>query len=172
MAAQEKPSPAPLARSELTSLREGLAEGCELLEGLRLPVTLGHIDLNPGNIVVSADRCIFLDWAEGCVGHPFVTFEYLRQHIGRSGVREPAASEQITAAYLRPWEAFFSPEVLRRAMSVIPLIAAFAYAVAGDAWLSPDSLRNLRIAGHLRSLTRRMFREAVLVAERSAPCLD
>ena len=172
MAAQEKPSPAPLAKSELASLREGLAEACELLESFHLPDTLGHIDFNPGNIFVSADRCVFLDWAEGCIGQPFVTFEYLRRHMGRSDVREPAACERITAAYLRPWGAFFSPDVLRRALAITPLIAVFGYAVAGDAWRSADSPHNPTTAGYLRSLTRRMFREAVVVADGSAACLD
>ncbi len=172
MAAQEKPSPVPLAGSELASLREGLADACELLESLPLPDTLGHVDFNPGNILVSPDRCFFLDWAEGCIGHPFVTFEYLRQHIGRSGVREPATSERITAAYIRPWEAFFSPEVLRRAMAIAPLVAVFADAVASDRWRSPETLRDPAAAGYLRSLTRRMYRESIQVAERSAPCLE
>ncbi len=172
MAAQEKRPPTPLAKSELTSLREGLVEACELLESFHVPDTVGHVDFNPGNILVSADRCVFLDWAEGCVSHPFVTFEYLRQYVERSGVQEPAASERITAAYLRAWQAFFSPEDLRRAMAIIPLIAVFAYAVAGDAWRSPETHRDFASAGYLRSLTRRMYREAIQVAERSAPCLE
>jgi Ser/Thr protein kinase RdoA (MazF antagonist) len=153
-------------------LREGLADACELLESFHLPDTLGHVDFNPGNILVSADSCIFLDWAEGCVSNPFLTFEYLRQHIERSSLQGPAAGAQITAAYLRPWQAFFSPEELRRAMAVAPLIAVFAYAVACDRWRSPETLRDGAAAGYLRSLTRRMYRESIQVAERSAPCLE
>jgi hypothetical protein len=172
MAAQEKRTPAPLARTELASLREGLEESCELLASFHLPDTLGHVDFNAGNILVSPDRCIFLDWAEGSIIHPFVTFEYLRQHIERSAVREPAGCERIAAAYLRSWQVFFSPELLRRVMAIIPLIAVFVYAVAGDAWRLPESLHNPTVAGYLRSLTRRMFRESVLTAERGAPCLD
>jgi hypothetical protein len=172
MAAQEQPSPARLAKSELVSLREGLAESCELLKSFRLADTLGHIDLNPGNIVVSPESCVFLDWAEGCVSNPFLTFEYLRQHIERSGLQEPAVGARITAAYLRRWQAFFSPEELRRAMAIAPLIAAFAYAVASDRWRSPETLRDAVAAGYLRSLTRRMYRESIQVAERSAPCLE
>ena len=172
MAAQEKPSPAPLVKSELASLRDGLAEGCELLESFRLPDTLGHIDFNPGNILVSADRCVFLDWAEGCVSHPFLTFEYLRQHMERSNLDEPAAGARVTAAYLRPWQAFFSPEELGRAMALAPLVGVFAYAAANDRWRLPETLRDAAAAGYLRSLTRRMYRQAVQVAERSAPCLE
>jgi hypothetical protein len=172
MTAQEKPSPAPLSASELVSLGEGLKEACSLLQSFGLPYTLGHIDCNPGNIFVSPDRCVFLDLAEGCVSNPLITFEYLREHIGRSSVQEPSALERLTAAYVRPWTSFYSPDDLRRALAISPLIAVFAYAIASDAWRSAESLRHAQLAGYLRSLTRRMYREAVHAAERSELCLD
>ncbi len=121
MAAQEKRSPAPLANSELLSLGEGLKEACSLLQSFALPDTIGHIDFNPGNILVSPDRCIFLDWAEGCVTHPVITFEY---------------------------------------------------AVAGDGWRTLDPVSNSALASYFRSLTRRMYRDAVRAGERSELCLD
>lgn len=172
MGVQEKRSPAPLSTSELVSLGEGLKESCSLLQSFGLPDTLGHIDCNPGNIIVSPDRCVFLDWAEACVSNPLVTFEYLSEHIGRSGVEERSAVERLTAAYVRPWSSFFSPDVLRRALAVSPLIAVFVYAVASDAWYASESDHNPALAGYFRSLTRRMYREAVHAAERSELCLD
>jgi hypothetical protein len=172
MAAQEKPSPAPLANSELVSLAEGLKESCSLLQSLGLPDTLGHIDLNPGNILVSPDRCIFLDWAEGCVGNPLITFEYLRRYMERGGVKEPAADSRLSAAYLRPWAAFFSPDDLRRAMATASPVAAFVHAIAGDTWRTLDPVSNPALAGYFRSLTRRMYRDAVRAAEGSELCLD
>src|SRR5882724_7421965 len=90
IAAQEKKSPAPVSNSELASLGDGLKESCSLLQSFSLPDTLGHIDFNPGNILVSPDHCVFLDWAEGCVTNPVITFEYLRRHMERCGVKEPA----------------------------------------------------------------------------------
>jgi hypothetical protein len=172
MAAQEKQSPPPLAKSELISLGEGLKESFSLLQSFRLPDTLGHIDFNPGNIIVSADSCVFLDWAEGCVSTPLVTFEYLREHFRRSVIQEPSGLERLTAAYVRPWAAFFSTEDLRLALAVSPLIAVFVSAVASDAWCLPDAIHNQALAGHFRSLTRRMHREAIYAAERSQPCLE
>ncbi len=172
MTAQEKPSPAPLSTSELVSLGEGLKEACSLLQSFGLSDTLGHIDFNPGNIFVSPDRCVFLDWAEGCVSNPLITFEYLREHIGRSAIEEPSAVERLTAAYVRPWMSFYSPDDMRRAMAVSPLIAVFVYAIASDAWRAPDSINNPALAGYFRSLTRRMYRETVHAAERSELCLD
>jgi len=172
MTAQEKPSPAPLSTSELVSLREGLKEACSVLESFGLPDTLGHIDCNPGNIFVSPDCCVFLDWAEGCVSNPLITFEYLREHIGRSALEERSAVERLTTAYVRPWTSLYSPEDLVRALAISPLIAVFVYAIASDAWRASDSVHNPALAGYLRSLTRRMYREAIHAAERSELCLD
>ena len=172
MAAQEKISPAPLANSELVSLGEGLKEACSLLQSFALPDTIGHIDFNPGNILVSSDRCVFLDWAEGCVTNPVITFEYLRQHFGRSAPPQPSAIERLTAAYVRHWASFYPPEDLRRALEISPLIAVFVYAIASDSWRSPASQCPPAHAGYLRSLTRRMYREAVRAVEGSELCLD
>jgi hypothetical protein len=172
MAAQEKTSPAPLSNSELASLVEGLKQSCSLLRSFGLPDTLGHIDFNPGNILVSADRCVFLDWAEGCVTNPLITFEYLRRHMERGGVEEPAGDSRLSAAYLRPWAAFFSPNDLLRALAAVPPVAVFVHAIAGDAWRTLNPVSNPALAGYLRSLTRRMYRDAVRAAEGSELCLD
>jgi hypothetical protein len=172
MAAQEKRSPAPLLPSELGSLGEGLRESFSLLQSFGLPDTVGHIDCNPGNILLSTERCVFLDWAEGCVSNPFITFEYLREHFRRSAVEKPSAVARLTAAYVRPWTSFCSPQDLRRALAVSPLIAAFVYAISSDAWREPDSILNQELAGYFRSLTRRMYREAIRAAEGSELCLD
>jgi len=172
MGAQEKRSPAPLANSELASLGEGLKEACSLLQSFGLPDTLGHIDFNPGNILVSPERCIFLDWAEGCVSNPLITFEYLREHIERRGIQESSATARLTAAHVRPWTSFYSPDDLRRALAVSPLVAVFGYAIASDSWRSADFQRHPQLAGYLRSLTRRMYREVLHAVERSELCLD
>jgi len=172
MAGQEKRSPAPLANSELLSLGEGLKEACSLLQSFGLPDTLGHMDFNPGNILLSPDHCVFLDWAEGCVTNPVITFEYLRRHMERGGVEEPAADSRLSAAYLRPWAAFFSPDDLRRALAAAPPVAVFVHAIAGDTWRTLDPVSNPALAGYFRSLTRRMYRDAVRAAEGSELCLD
>jgi len=172
MAAQEKKSPAPLSNSELASLGDGLKESCSLLESFGLPDTLGHIDFNPGNILVSPDHCVFLDWAEGCATNPLITFEYLRRHMERGGVKEPAADARLAAAYVRPWAAFFSPEDLRRALAAIPPVAVLVHAIAGDTWRTLDPISNPALTGYFRGLTRRMYRDAVRAAEGSELCLD
>jgi Phosphotransferase enzyme family len=172
MAMQEKRSPAPLVESELRRLADVLEQSCTLLEGFGLPHTVGHLDFNPGNILVCGDRCVFLDWAEGAVANPLVTFEYLSEHLVRSGLTEPGSAERLVKRYLRPWACFYSPDELRQARKLSPLIAVFAYAVANDSWRSVDVTRNANLAAYFRSLTRRMYREAIRVTERSELCLS
>jgi hypothetical protein len=171
MAAQEKKAPPPLTNSELSLVASRLKESCSLLHDLRFPETLGHIDLNPGNVLISPGRIAFIDWAEGCVTNPLVTFEYLLEHARRCHIPGTAATERITAAYLRPWRAVLSPTDLARGMAVSSLVAVFAYAVAGKAWLSPETLQDSSRSGYLRSLTRRMYREATQASRRSEQCV-
>ena len=172
MRIQEKQTPAPLAVTELLSLGEGLKEAFSILQSFGFPDTLGHLDCNPGNLIVSPERCIFLDWAEACVTNPVVTFEYLRRHMERCGVGEPTADSRITAAYLRPWASFFSPDDLRRAIAAVPPVAVFLHAIAGEAWRTLDPVSNPGLAAYFRSLTRRMYRDAVAAAEGSERCLN
>lgn len=167
MAAQQKQTPAPLDRSELAVVAARLKRSCAVLEDFELPDTIGHFDLNPGNILVSEERCVFLDWSEACVTNPLTTFEYLRQYMRRSRVEESGAGERITTAYLRPWTRLYSSTVLTRALAFAPLIAVFAYAVASDSWRSVDATSEPGLAGYYRGLARRMYREAIEVPGRN-----
>jgi Phosphotransferase enzyme family len=172
MAVQTKRPPAALTDPELELLSGELKEACSVLQDIGLPDTLGHVDFNPGNILISPDGCVFLDWAEGCVTHPLITFEYLREHSRRHHTHNGAVTETITAAYLEPWEASFSRTDLARGLPASALVAVLAYAVGGRTWLSPEPLQNPAVAGYLRSLTRRMYREATQIRQRSEPCLN
>ena len=85
--------------------------------------------------------------------NPLITFEYLREHMdGAAPSRNQQPIERLTAAYVRPWMSFYSPDDLRRALAVSPLIAVFVYAIASDAWRAPDSIPNPALAGYFRSL--------------------
>ena len=68
MAQQTKTHPSRLTPDEVRSLHEDLEELLLQLEDLEIPDALGHLDLNPGNVVVSPTGGTFLDWAEAAVG--------------------------------------------------------------------------------------------------------
>jgi len=172
MAAQKKQPPTILTHCDIEFLRAELKKACSVLRGLELPDTLGHVDFNPGNILVSSGGCIFLDWAEGCVGNPLITFEYLREHANRLFIEDAKITEEIAIAYLRPWQSLLPAADLTRGMVLAPLVAVFAYAVGGLTWRAPDFLDQPAVARSLRSLTRRMHREAVRITEGPKLCMN
>lgn len=170
---QPKTSPPVLSKGDLAVLGERIRSAISDLQEFQLADTLGHLDLNPGNVIVkSPAQCVFLDWAEAYVGHPFYSFQYLLQHFRRMVGEDPIAEHAFTSSYLHPWSDLASVEPLREAMALAPLIAAFAYGAGTNAWHTPDRLRDPKVAGFMRALARRMKREADQLSERSAPCLS
>jgi hypothetical protein len=170
MALQKKQPPQVLKDAELESLGDYLKDALCRLEQHRMPSTLGHLDLNPGNIVVSPSGCRFLDWAEASVTHPLFTFEYLWEHLQRRSPGCHVAREAFVSAYLRPWQSFFSPETIAQAMAYSPLLALFAYAIAGEKWSSPETFQNPALGGYFRGLARRAYGEATKIGLRSERC--
>ena len=172
MEKQSKVPPAVFSEMELRLLEERLQEALSVLGDLEIPDTLGHLDLNPGNLIVSERRCLFLDWAEAYVGHPFFTFQYLLEHLRRMGGADSLSEEGLIAAYLAPWEQVHSRNCVAEAMVLASLLAVFAYAVGAGAWMQPERLSDPKVTGYLRSLVRRMNREANELSERRSSCLS
>jgi hypothetical protein len=169
MEQQSKLSPPPLSRQELASLGNRLARCLADFEEIGLPNSLGHLDFNPGNILISGSSCVFLDWAEGYVGPPFLTFQYLLEHLRRLRPEQRSWDATLTSCYVKKWERFVSPRCAAEALAISPLIAAFAYAVADDAWHQEDG--HSLAARYLRSLTRRMKHEGDLLSVREVKCI-
>jgi Phosphotransferase enzyme family len=175
MERQTKPTPPPLSQPELQALRGQLWDALLVLEESGIPDTLGHLDFNPGNVLVGRDRCVFLDWAEGCVGHPFLTFEYLLEHLRRIQPHHTSWQRGVVSSYGTAWRSFLGPDEIIQALAVAPLVAVFAYAAVGDRWREARRLERTREAAYLRSVTRRMKREVDALAgpriDRSVACL-
>jgi hypothetical protein len=172
MEKQPKATPAVLGDMELRLLQERLQDALSALGDLGVPDTLGHLDLNPGNLIVSESRCLFLDWAEAYVGHPFFTFQYLLEHLRRMSSADSISEERLVTSYLEPWEQVLSRNCVEKAMVLTPLLAPLACAVGAGAWMQPEGLNDPRAAGYLRSLVRRMNREANELSERRSSCLS
>ena len=170
MERQAKTPPAPLTHAELRAISTRVRDALAVLEETGIPATLGHLDLNPGNIVCSQASCVFLDWAEAFVGHPFLSFEYLLEHFRRAFGLDHSQEPQLVARYTSTWRRFASESDIRRALDVAPLVALFAYATGTYLWKNSQKLEAPRTAGYLRSLTRRMQRESRVLVERSVRC--
>jgi len=172
MEGQTKVPPPILSREELDLLAVRIQDSLTLLSELGISDALGHLDLNPGNLIVSADGCLFLDWAEAYWGHPFFTFEYLLEHF-RSTVGANVVDEaRLARSYIAPWEHLFPADLLHEALALAPLAAAFAYAAGADGWRDSKRLQDPKAVGYFRSLARRMNREAIQFTDRRLPCLN
>jgi hypothetical protein len=170
MEKQTKVPPAVLSRSELMLLGEQIEEALTLNADLGIPDALGHLDLNPGNVIVSECQCAFLDWAEAYVGNPFFSFQYLVEHFRRMAGVDVTAESGLISTYDEEWQSVVSPESLQEALALAPMLAVFAHGAATDAWADQARLQDPQVAGYLRSLTRRMHREANRLRDRSALC--
>jgi phosphotransferase family enzyme len=176
MGLQTTNSPAPLSRNELLALGVQLKDALADSKNCEIPNALNHLDFNPGNIIVSEDRCTFLDWAEAAVGPPFLTFRYLVEHLRRLRPHSATWEEELLATYTRNWRPFAAPAEITDAVARAPLLALFACAVAGRVWRDPVQRCQPNTAKSLRSLTRRMKCEvnqwATHRGRRSVPCLN
>jgi hypothetical protein len=169
---QAKVPPATLSRPEQSLLKLRIKDSLTLLEDLRMPNALGHLDLNPWNIIVSANGCVFLDWAEAYVGHPFFSLEYLLQHFRREVGEDAVLESEVVSAYTAPWRQLFSDDRTSEALALTPLAAVFAYAAGTDEWKDETRLRDLSVVAYFRSLARRMNREAIQFIEGRPACLS
>lgn len=170
MPLQTKIPPAVLSQEQLASLGQGIHEALETLDSTHLPNALGHLDLNPWNIIVSPDECRFLDWAEAYVGIPFLSFQYVLEHYRRSPAATMDGERLLTDEYYRPWKGVISPAAISDVFPFVPMLAAFAYAAGDEAWRDPSRLKEPGYSAYLRSLTRCMFREANALNERRSLC--
>jgi len=170
MQQQAKVPPKPLSRDELQKLSACVLAALTILEDADFPSALGSLDINPGNLVCTPTGSVFLDWAEAFVGHPFLTFQYFLEHFRRIFGETRVKETQLVASYCSPWLALVSDSAIRRALEAAPLAAVFAYATRDEPWTDPRKLNQPRIAGYLRSLTRRMDCEARTLARRNMPC--
>jgi hypothetical protein len=169
---QTKITPSKLNREELSLLKVRIDDVLTLLSELGVSNTLGHLDLNPWNVVVANGKCTFLDWAEAYVGYPFFSLEYLLQHFRREVRAGIDCEADVIDAYEAPWRQLVSGARGDVALALTPLAAVFAFAVGTEIWKDEEQLRDPKIAGYMRSLVRRMNREAVQSMGRRSPCLS
>lgn len=168
MEKQMKTSPPPLSEADILVLARRIKAAIEELAELAIPDALGHLDLNPGNVLNSDKRCVFLDWADAYVGPPFLTFEYLRAHASQAGGRAASLGSAVTGAYAEHWREHLAAETVAKAFRLSRLVAVFAYASGTELWRDENRISETHTAGYLRSLTRRMHREAATFAENAS----
>ena len=167
MEQQSRATPPVLNAKELRTLGRQIEDALSDLADLNIPDTLGHLDFNPGNILCSSDQCVFIDWAEAYVGPPFLTFQYLLEHLRQTPMQRVIESQSLVGHYVGSWLRRMPPSTVAAAERIAPLLAVFACAVASD-WAEIPHSMDASSAAYLRSMTRRMQLEAgVLLTSRT-----
>jgi hypothetical protein len=146
-----------LGIKEFQTIEKQLRQACRRLGILGIPDTVGHSDFNSGNILIGHMDAVFLDWAEGHVGPPFITLAYLELLAGSR------FSCHCRRAYLDAWSLQCSAGQIETLLNMTPLLAVFAYVLVCDQPLqSPEDL-GPELGRYLRALARRMHIEAKAV---------
>jgi hypothetical protein len=158
MSLQTSTQPSRLYLEELRQLEIATREALLQAQEAGVPKTVGHLDLNPENIVALPESTVFLDWAEGSIGYPFFSFAHLLEHFRRSFDGSGDCEAQLIEAYAGVWNTQQTFKHFRDTLALSAFLAVFAHAVSTDPWRDVTKLRELHLDGYYRSLARRMKR--------------
>lgn len=147
-----------LSRDRLRHIFRILIMACKRIEDLELPTTLVHGDLNPGNML-HGDRCVFIDWSEAYIGHPFVCLEHvlLLNRMDDERVRMNVR-QTLIERYCAEWSAVLNRSQLQTAVAHMPLLAAASTLYGRGDWLESSERERPARASYARTLARHMDR--------------
>jgi Ser/Thr protein kinase RdoA (MazF antagonist) len=74
---------------------------CAELAGYGVPASLVHGDLHASNVAVRDGACVFFDWTDACVAHPF--FDLVTLLDARVIEERPGEGARLLDVYLREW---------------------------------------------------------------------
>jgi thiamine kinase-like enzyme len=159
-----------LNRHQLRELRVTLDKAYLRLQYLDIPDSLIHGDINPSNILLSVARCVFIDWNEGYIGNPFVTFEHFWNHVVRTNQWIEASATHFRSLYKRQWIELLSESKIDQVSAIAPLLAIAAELHGRGDWLRSSRRFDFHFQGYARSLARHMDRAARSPEVREALC--
>jgi len=122
-----------LSEDNLAQLRTRIPEFkqiCSDLSAYSIPTSLEHGDFWAGQVVLNGDKCVFIDWSDCSVSHPFFSLYFLMDE-GIHLPDVPNVRERLRDAYLQPWRAYEPMDKLIEAfdlaMQLAPLHHALIY---------------------------------------------
>ncbi|WP_353072018.1 phosphotransferase [Tunturiibacter gelidoferens] len=149
-----------LHRNRLRELGSILHDACSEMHELGIPDSLILNDVNLGNILFDGSRCVFIDWAEACVGNPFLTCQQLFVGAVRSNGEACTWIHQLKAFYKAQWPDTACEAKLDRAFALAPLLTIVSYLYGRGDWLQSPRRYDLHFQSYSRSLARHMDRAA------------
>jgi hypothetical protein len=94
----------------LRALAPRVAELCARLAEHRIPETLNHGDFHDANVFLRDGRCIFIDWGDSCVSHPFFSLRtvLVSAEISLGLEEDSPALQSLCDVHLEPWTSYES----------------------------------------------------------------
>jgi Phosphotransferase enzyme family len=153
MSRQTSTKAAPVAKERIQDLGCILRDALYRMETLHVPDTLLHNDLNADNVLYDGYRCVFTDWSEAAIGHPFLLFDRLCR-------LQMDCSLSLRRVYQREWSEGLDEQTIEDAFTLMPLLAIFAYLYGRGEWVYSEEQKAPRFESCARALARHMDREA------------
>jgi hypothetical protein len=145
----------------LRELQNIVEDVCSYMDGLGLPDTVLHGDMNLGNILVADERCVFIDWCEAYVGNPLVTFEHL---LLLNQIEDPSLKAScdrcLRETYRTAMSKICDPRVIDAGFACMPLIAAASTIFGRGEWFRTPGRSDPRQQAYVRGIARHMDRAA------------
>ncbi|HEY1500926.1 MAG TPA: phosphotransferase [Acidobacteriaceae bacterium] len=143
--------------SRLQEIRKLFEEACRRAKCFEMPSTLLHGDMNLGNLVFTSGRCQFIDWCEGYVGHPFVTFQHLLllNPIENPIVRA-SVDDVLKGIYRTAMRTVCDSRQMEEGLASMPLLAAASALYGRGDWLRSDARNAPSRYAYARTIARHM----------------
>ena len=113
----------PQEADRLIALGPHLKELAAKLSDYRLPSTLVHGDLHPGNIAAQHGEYLFYDWTDACIAHPFMDLITVLEETDTLP-DQALATARLRHAYLSQWTDYEPQDRLMEAWSLAEPLAA------------------------------------------------
>jgi hypothetical protein len=160
-----------IAAGRLKEIREIFERLCDHVQPLNIPSTILHGDMNLGNLLFTEERCQLIDWCEGYVGHPLVTFQHL---LLLNPIEDLAVKAWVTDAlkeiYFAAMSTICDPRNLREGFTWMAFLAAASVLYGRGNWPLADLRGDSARLGYARSIARQMDRSAREPAFMKALC--
>jgi hypothetical protein len=121
-----------LSAEEAAALRAQaprLKRACVDLAALPIPSSLEHGDFSPAQVVATDRGCLFFDWSDSSVAHPFFSLVTFLDDAAEALPDQPGLGERLRNAYLAPWAVLAPPDRLREAFDLALLLAPLHHAL-------------------------------------------
>ena len=150
---------------QIQGMTSRLEHLCLQLTGYGIPESINHGDFHDGNVLVRDGRVTFLDWADACISHPFMslrTFFVSIEIALKLDDYAPPTPEMsaLLDRYLEQWQSFASLTALRSAYLISRPVASIVK--AANWHLTISNIGDTALRGKYAWIVPELFREFVV----------